>query len=413
MTRLDVVVTGYGIVSPLGVSISEFEERMFAGDSGIIDLRGSFVSKNFPVPFGGVVDESRIPSIEELGCHLRTYTKALRYTLFALQQLLQDLPSDIQIDGIIQGTPAGIFFDLVRDSLQAYDPDTFIWDELRAEWIIEVIADLLKQRGHGEIVPENLITVNSACAAGSQSIGMAVRLLQTNRMRRCLVSSADCGAWESQLMNFHLLHTLTTEDVPAHTASRPFSKSRAGFVKSEAATVLLLETREAAEERGAKVFCEICGYAFTSDAYRLTDGREDNLGIVKAMEDAIADAGIEKRQIGYINAHGTSTVLNDRLETQAIKKVFGKSAYDIPVSSLKSQMGHPTVAAGAAEAIACILMLQRNKIAPTINLTEPDPECDLDYVAEGSRDVSIEYILSNSFGFGGQNACLVLKKNER
>lgn len=406
----DVVVTGYGIVSPIGTSIPEFEKRMFAGDSGVIDVRGTLVGNNFPVPFAGVVVDTNIGSLEELGLHPASHTNGGRYVIEALQQVLAYLPENLPIEGIVQATPAGIYFDVVLESLKRYDPDNFIWDELRAEWITEIIAERLKKRGHGIIPPENLVSVNSACAAGSQVIGLAYNYLKSGRMKRCLVSAVDAGAWESQLMNFHLLHTLTTEDVPPHTASRPFSKSRAGFVKGEAAAVLLLETRELAEERGATILAEVCGYAFNSDSYRLTDGREDNLCVVKAMEDAILDAGIDNKLIGYINAHGTSTQLNDRLETQAIKKVFGEDAYRIPISSLKSQIGHSTVAAGAVEAIACILMLQRQKVAPTINLNDPDPECDLDYVPEGSRDVKMDYILSNSFGFGGQNACLVFKK---
>ena len=406
----DVVVTGYGIVSPIGASIPEFEKRMFAGDSGIVDVRGSLVGKNFPVPFGGVVDKTTIASAEELGMPPGAHTNGGRYVLQSLQQILEHIPANLLIDGIVQATPGGIYFDIVLGSLKNYDPDTLVWDELKAEWIVEIITDQLKKRGHGIIPPENQICVNSACAAGSQAIGLGYQYLKSGRMKRCLASAVDTGGWESQLMNFHLLHTLTTDDVPAHTASRPFSKSRSGFVKGEAAAMLLLETREAAEEHNATILAEICGYAFNSDSYRLTDGREDNLCVVKAMEDAVLDAGIEKKAIAYINAHGTSTLLNDRLETQAIKKVFGEYAYRIPVSSLKSQIGHSTVAAGAVEAIACILMLQRQKVAPTINLTDPDPECDLDYVSEGSREVTIDYLLSNSFGFGGQNACLVLKK---
>lgn len=406
----DVVVTQCGIVSPIGNTVPEFEQKMFAGDSGIIDIRGSLVGENFPVPFGAVVDDSTIPSADELKLESRTHTNGGRYSLYAFQQVLDQLPENLPIDGIVQGTPAGIFFEVVRHSLRKYDPEAFIWDEIRAEWIVEIIADRLKTTGHGEVPPHFQISVNSACAAGGQAIGIAYRYLQSGRMKRCLVTAVDAGAWESQLMNFHLLHTLTTDDVPAHSASRPFSKSRSGFVKGEAAATLLLETRESAEERGAEILAEVCGYAFNSDAYRLTDGREDNLCVVRVMEDAIADAGIEAKAIDYINTHGTSTQLNDRLETQAIKKVFGNDAYRIPVSSLKSQIGHPTVAAGAVEAIASILMLQRQKIAPTINLTDPDPECDLDYVAEGSRKAELQYILSNSFGFGGQNACLVFKK---
>ncbi len=408
--KTEVVVTGYGISSPLGNSIPEFEKRMFAGESGVIDIRGSLVPDNFPVPFGGVIDHSEMPLYEAFGLGPGTHSPGGRYLLFALEQFLETFPESIEIDGIVFATPAGIYFDIVYASLKRFNPDDFLWDEMRAEWMAEIVAGRLKARRNGCISPAQIISINTACAAGSNAIGIASRMISSGRMKRCLVCAVDAGAWQSQLMNFHLLHTLTTEDLPAAKASRPFSRSRAGFVKAEAAAVLLLESEEAAEERNAEKLCMVSGYAFTSDAYRMTDGREDNLCVVKAMEDAIADAGIEKEKISYINAHGTSTQLNDRLETQAIKKVFGEKAYRIPVSSLKSQIGHSTVAAGAVEAIASILMLQRQKIAPTINLEDPDPECDLDYVAEGAREASLEYVLSNSFGFGGQNACLVFKK---
>lgn len=408
----DVVVTQFGVVAPIGTTAAEFEKRMFAGDSGVVDIRGSLVSKNFPVPYGAIVDQSTVPAAEALGVDGGFVTPAQRYTLHALNQVLDKLSAAISIDGIVDGNPAGIFFESVQRSLVTLDPARFSWDEIRAEATAEIMAARLKETGHGEIPPRRQIIVNTACAAGSQAIGLAYRFLRHGRMNRCIVSATDASPWESQLMNFHLLQALMVDDVPAPTASRPFSASRGGFVKGEAAAVLLLETREAAEARGAEILAEVCGYGFTSDAFRLTDGREDNLCVVKAMESAIADAGIGPDAIDYINAHGTATPQNDRLETRAIKRVFGERAYRMPVSSLKSQIGHATVASGAVEAIASILMLQRQRVAPTINLTDHDPECDLDYVPEGSREVCMRYALSNSFGFGGQNACLVFKRGE-
>ncbi|NTU97970.1 MAG: hypothetical protein HGA62_09185, partial [Chlorobiaceae bacterium] len=265
--KTEIVVTGYGVVSPIGNSIVDFEKRMFDGESGVIDIRGSLVPNTFPVPFGAVIDDSGIPSSETLGLEPGTHSDGGRYLLFALQQLLDTLPASVVIDGIVHATPAGIFFEIVHDSLQHYSPDAFLWDELRAEWIVEIIANRLKERGNGLIVPENIISINTACAAGSNAIGLAYQMIRSGRMRRCLVCAVDAGAWESQLMNFHLLHTLTTENVPASKASRPFSKSRAGFVKGEAAAVLLLESEAAAEERQAEILCRVSGYSFTSDAY--------------------------------------------------------------------------------------------------------------------------------------------------
>jgi len=209
-------------------------------------------------------------------------------------------------------------------------------------------------------------------------------------------------------MNFHLLGTLSTDPGPATQVSRPFSAGRSGFVLGEGAATLVLEERTAAERRGATILGSIAGYATTSDSYRVTDGRSDVRGAIAAMRGAVEDAGSE--QIDAISAHGTSTRMNDRLETLAIEAAFGPAARSIPVISLKSQIGHCLAAAGALEAVASILMLAEQKLAPTINYTERDPECDLDYVPNRSREASINTILSNNFGFGGQNSCVVLEK---
>ncbi|TAN41930.1 MAG: beta-ketoacyl-[acyl-carrier-protein] synthase family protein [Nitrospirae bacterium] len=405
-----VVITGCGLITPLGNSIGEFERRMFAGDSGIRDIRGTLVADNFPVPFAGIIDDTGLPSAEALGLPSGRNSRGLRYAVLATRQAVHDFPEGLPLDGIIYGTPGGVFFELVVDTYRDIDTDRIQWNRSRAEYLLEVMAKDLAERGHGEIAPERLISINSACASGIHCIGMAFQFLKAGLWQRCIVGGIDAGAWESSLMNFHLLNALTTADVPAGEASRPFSPDRSGFVKSEAAATLLMETRKSAEQRGARILAEVCGFGLTSDAYRLTDGREDNLSVIRAMEQAIETAGIQKEDIDYISAHGTSTQLNDRLETMAIKKVFGDHAYKIPVSSLKSQTGHPTVASGAMETVACILMFQRQRLAPTINFRAGDPECDLDYVPHKSRPAEVKYILNNAFGFGGQNACIVLRK---
>jgi 3-oxoacyl-[acyl-carrier-protein] synthase II len=408
----DVVITGHGLITPIGNTIGEFERRMFAGDSGIIDIRGKLVAADFPVPFAGVIDDTDLPSAEALGLPPEKNTKGLRYALLATMQALSDFPGGLPLDGIIYGTPGGVFLELVVETFRCFEPDSIPYDQTRAEALLESIAKYLKEHGHVEFTPERLISINSACASGIHCIGLAYQFLKTGRWKRCIVGGIATGAWESSLMSFYLLNALTTADVPSAEASRPFSADRSGFVKSEGACTILMETRESAEERNAEILAEVCGFGLTTDAYRLTDGREDNLCVIRAMEQAIESAGIRKEEIDYINAHGTSTPLNDRLETIAIKKVFGDYAYKIPISSLKSQIGHPTTASGAIETVACILMLQRQKLAPTINLKVRDPECDLDYVPDKSRDAEVKYILNNAFGFGGQNACIILKRAE-
>lgn len=406
-----VVVTGYGVISPIGNSIPEFERRMFAGDSGIRNVRGDLVAEDFPVPFAGVVDDTNLPPAEAVGLNnLEMLSKNLRFGLLATKEALEYLPPDLPIDGMAYGTAAGVFFEMVLDTFKSYDAEKFWWDRTRSEFGAELIAQFAEKRGHGKISSEKIISVNSACASGNHAVGIAMQMIRSGKWKRAIAGGVDSGGWGSNLMNFHMLHALTTADVPAATASRPFAKDRAGFVKAEAAASLILESKEEALKRGATILAEVSGFGLTSDAFRLTDGRDDGLCVQRAMEVAIKDAGITKEDIDYINAHGTSTPLNDRVETFAIKQTFGDRAYKIPVSSLKSQTGHSTVAAGALESVACVLMLQRQKLAPTINLNTPDPECDLDYVPNQARNAKIDHILSNNLGFGGQNAMLVFSR---
>lgn len=403
-------VTEVGCLSPLGNDWSTFEKNMFAGQSGITNVRGKHVAEDFPVPYAGVVDDSRLPTTADLGLPESKLSNNMRYSVLSAMQCIERINSKFPVDAIVYGTAGGIYFEMVVDTFKHLEANTELWNRTRSEFGIEAIYKLLKEKQGREIEPKNLISMNSACASGNHAIGMAYQHVVSGKWKRVLVTTVDSGAWPSQLMNFYLLHALTSAEVPPHTASRPFSKTRLGFVKSEAAASLLIESEEAARERGAKPLAEICGFGLTNDAYRITDGRDDGLCVGKAMELAIESAGLQKADIDYINAHGTSTPLNDRVETAAIKRVFGERAYKIPVSSLKSQIGHSTVAAGGMEAIACVSMLQKQMLAPTINYDEADPECDLDYVPNESRKANVKYILSNNLGFGGQNASLVFGK---
>jgi 3-oxoacyl-[acyl-carrier-protein] synthase II len=274
------------------------------------------------------------------------------------------------------------------------------------------LNETLAAHGFKKVQVKNLISVNAACASGNQTLGIAMEGIRSGRWKRCLVGGVDARCEPSNLLNFLSLGALTNADVDPSQASRPFSKDRTGFVRGEGAALILLESEEAAMERKAPILGNVLGYGATSDAYRLTDGREDGLAVIEAMNAAIQDAGLKPSDISYVNAHGTSTPLNDRLETSAIKEVFGELAYKIPISSIKSKIGHSTIAASSIEAIACLMMLDEQKISPTLNLEVPDPECDLDYVPHVARDAKLDYVLSNSFGFGGQNTCLVLSRSK-
>lgn len=408
----DVVVTAYGLVTPLGHTREDFSRRMFQGDSGVVSIRGGLVADNFPVPYGAVIDRADLPMSEFYKSQDPSRVlKSWLMTAAATEQVLKDLSPSTVFDAIVYGTADGVSFEIVTEVLKQGLQDGYDFDQTCSESSLTILNKVLQSKGFKPVAEKNLISLNSACASGNQALGVAYQGIASGRWQRCLVGGVDARCEPSNFLNFFLLGAVTTADVPPATASRPFAKDRSGFVRGEAAAVLVLESRESAQQRGAQILGQISGYACTSDAYRLTDGREDGASVVEAMQQALKTAGLQKEEISYINAHGTSTPLNDRLETLAIKKVFGDHAYKIPVSSLKSQIGHSTIASSAVEAIACLMMLENQKIAPTINYQIPDPECDLDYVPNHSREAELKHILSNSFGFGGQNTCLILSKD--
>lgn len=407
----DVLVTGCGVVAPLGVGVPDFRRRLFAGESGLVDIRGLVVAENFPVPAAGIVPRERLGQPAALADRPPGDTPfSWRFSGLAAEEALGDLPRGETVDGIVFATSDGIHFDLMKDSFRSFDPGAFDWDGTRSEPVVELLRDIVESRGHGRVPERSLLSLNNACVSGNQAIGMALQRIRAGQWRRALVGGVDARCNDHNFMNFHMLGALTVADVPAAEASRPFAGDRTGFVRGEGAALLLLESREAAEERSARVLARVAGYASTTDAYRLTDGRPDGGSVVRAMRGALEDGGVGPEELSAISAHGTSTRMNDLLETQAIKTAFGPRAYAIPVTSLKSQIGHSTVAAGAIEAVSCLLMLEEQRLSPTINYREPDPECDLDYVPNRARPHEIDTILSNNFGFGGQNACVLFKK---
>lgn len=405
----EVAVTGWGIVAPLGASIPEFARRMFAGESGVVDVRGRLVARDFPVPYAAVVARDGLwptPSVPR--DHPAWKWEVLAAP--AAMQAVDELPAGVAVDAVVCATAEGVDFDACRSSYHARDRDHFPWDAARSDTTVQTLGRLLSVRGHGRVAPEHHICLNNACISANQAVGIAMQRVRAGAWTRALVSAVDARCDAASLMNFHMLSALTTADVAPAAASRPFSVDRAGFVRGEGAAALLLESRHAAEARGAPILGFVAGYAASSDAYRVTDGRPDGRAVVWVMRRALRDARLTPGDVSAVSAHGTSTPMNDRLETLAIKEVFGERARDVPVTSLKSQLGHATVAAGAFEAVASLLMLRHQMLAPTLNFTPGDPDCDLDYVPHTARPARLETILSNSFGFGGQNACLVLRR---
>ncbi len=404
LSEQDIVVTGMGIVSPLGMTVKSFSDAMFQGESGIHSIRGSLVSQTFPIPYAGYLDRNKIKASTEFA---GVMSDSSRMALMATMEAAMDLDESVPVDALVYGSAEGIAFDFVQNSLASGVSEEMLSHSLAEAPLIAMQKWLLDEKKIS-IADDQLICINSACASGNQAIGDAMHRIRCGEWTRAIVGGVDSRCTPSNLMNFHMLGALCSEGIAPEKASRPFSKDRAGFVRSEGAATLVLETRAAANARGAKIYGVISGYSMTSDAYRLTDGRDDVLCVKQAMLDAIADAGLSPADIDGISAHGTSTPLNDKLETRAIKAVFPNEGRSIPITSLKSQIGHSTVAAGAIEAVACLLMLEAKTLAPTINFTPGDVECDLDYVPDHARPHSMKHMLSNNFGFGGQNTCLVI-----
>jgi 3-oxoacyl-[acyl-carrier-protein] synthase II len=410
MVRHQVAITGFGIVAGLGVGVPEFRERMFAGASGISGIRGTLVAENFPIAVAATVPESQLrPSSILPHVPGRALPKSWRFAGLATEEALTSLPPGVRVDAIVYAGSDGVNFNLLKDSFRGSLAECFEWDLLRSEFVLELIREALDKRGHGWIPDGAVISMNNGCVSSNQTIGIAFDRIRSGQWTRAVVGGVDARCDDYNLMNFHLLGALTTLEGPS--ASRPFSNDRSGFVRGEGAATLILESRKAAEERQAEVLGFVTGVCATSDAYRLTDGRPDGKAAVRAIVGALKDAGCSSDAVNAISAHGTSTRMNDSLETAVIKEAFGSRAYQIPVISLKSQVGHTTVAAGAMEAVASLLMLSEQKLAPTIGYTQADPECDLDYVPNCSRSACLEVILSNNFGFGGQNACVVFQRS--
>jgi len=404
----DVVITGMGAVTPLGSNPAAFGQRMFAGESGIVDIRLLRVAPNFPVCSGALVPEDAPLLPDALrDSDAATMPPAIRYAAVAAQQAIDDSGPGHPIDAIVFATAIGVDFHVIREySLGA--AQHLCWDTTRSESCLGILRMVAQDRGCGNVPETAAINIYNACVSSSQAIGMAMNRIRSGEWTRVLVGGSDARCNDATLMDFHLLNALSTDTGPR--ASRPFSKDRNGFVFGEGAAALILESRRAARDRSARVFGKVSGYASTSDGYRLTDGRPDAAAATHAIRNAVADAGLSPWDIDAISAHGTSTPLNDRLETKAIKQALGGRAYQVPVSALKSQIGHTTVASAAIQAVASLLMFEHGRLGPTMNYEEPDPECDLDYVPNHSRAAEVRTILSNSFGFGGQNSCLVFER---
>jgi 3-oxoacyl-[acyl-carrier-protein] synthase II len=426
--RRRIVITGMGAITPLGHSVPEMWTALLEGRSGIGPIT-AFDASGFPTKFAAHVkdfDLARHVSDPHRYSHSGPNS---RFAAAAAQQALADagLLDNRTVDrtrcGTYIGAGEGIhdFQNFVSLIARCYNRerrsvDTAAFSEgglNQFNWARELEQELHTTVGHlaeqFDLQGPNY-TCLTACAASSQAIGEAAWLIRDGDADLMLTGGAHSMIHPFGVTGFNLLTALSTANEEPTRASRPFDLRRDGFVLGEGSGMLVLEELEHARRRGAHIYAELTGYGSTADAYRVTDSHPDGRGAIACIQAALKDSGLDSSAIGYINAHGTSTQVNDRVETLAIKKVFGEGAYQIPVSSSKSMLGHLIAAAGAVELIISTKALLEGVLPPTINYEVPDPECDLDYVPNQAREQRADHALSNSFGFGGQNISLIVSR---
>ena len=431
--RRRVVVTGIGCVTPVGLNVSEFWSALKSGKNGIGTIT-HFDASHFPTRFAAEV--KNFDFVKELGPFVENPERFSRsgrnihFAISAAKQAVDDagLADDPKFDpsrfGVYLGAGEGqqdfmMFMQMIAQAQRDGELDLELFtksglERLDAQQELEQepnmpsghLASLFDAQGPN-------LNCLTACAASSQALGEATELIRRGDADLMLSGGAHSMIHPFGVTGFNLLTALSTRNDAPERASRPFDKDRDGFVLGEGAGMLILEDLERAKARGARIYGEITGYGSSADAYRITDIHPEGRGAITCMKMAISDAGINPEDVGYVNAHGTSTLVNDKVETMAIKGSLGEAARDVAVSSIKSMTGHLIAAAGSVEAITCLLALNDGVLPPTVNYETPDPDCDLDYVPNEAREKKFSHAVSNSFGFGGQNVSLVLSKFEK
>lgn len=403
------VITGLGVVSPLGVGTENFFEALKKGKSGISYI-SRFDATDFPVRIAGEVKE-------DLG-FLISEKEQKRLDLFSVFALCAaDLAlKDAGIEEVEDPYRVGVIVASGIGGIKTIEDEHLILIEKGPRRVSPfLIPKIISNMASGNISLKYgfkgpNFSISSACASSAHAIGVALDLIRTGRADVVLAGGTEAPITPLSVAGFASLKALSTRNDEPEKASRPFDRNRDGFVMGEGAAVLVIESEEHARKRGARIYCELSGYGFTDDAYHITQPDQSGQTAAKTMEMALKDSGLSPDQIDYINAHGTSTKFNDEVETRAIKILFKEKAYELLVSSTKSMTGHLLGAAGAIEACATALTVYHDIVFPTINLDEPDPECDLNYVPYEPVEKKVFAALSNSFGFGGHNAVLAFKK---
>ncbi|MBN2512360.1 MAG: beta-ketoacyl-[acyl-carrier-protein] synthase family protein [Sedimentisphaerales bacterium] len=428
-----VVITGMGIICPLGHSVDQMWQGLMTGKSGI-DYNTLFDASTFPTQFDAEVRDYEISRFVK---NVQPHTNGNRGSQFVVGAAAQacrqagiDIESDQPADGIDRRR-MGIYLGAGEGSVnnEAFFQsliDSWIEEKQQPDWTLWVKSAAVKMTPTQELEQEPSMPAAhvalltgargisrsclTACAASTQAVGEASMLIRHGKADVMIAGGCHSMIHPLGLTGFNRLTALSTRNDSPQTASRPFSATRDGFVLGEGAAIVILETLESANKRNAPILAEIIGFGSSSDAFRVTDMHEDARGAVQALRRALDDAGLTVNDIDYISTHGTSTSENDSIETKAIKTAFGPQAYKIPCSSPKSQFGHLIGATGCAELITCVMAIRENILPPTMNLNDPDPELDLDYVPNKPRKKTVNIAINESFGFGGQNNVIIIKR---
>jgi 3-oxoacyl-[acyl-carrier-protein] synthase II len=409
--RRRVVVTGMGIICPTGNSVEDAWANAAAGKTGIQTIQ-RFDTAELEIHFGGEVKD--FDPNEFLGRReARRTDRVTQLGLFAARQAMED--SGFQVNeenryeiGVSMGSGIGGVGSLFESIRAFIEKGPRAVSPLMVPMMLPDSASSKVSMQYGLRGPN--FAISTACATGNNSIGEAAEIIRRGSAKAMLAGSTEAGLVEVALAGFNNMTAISRRNDAPEKASRPFDSNRDGFVVAEGAAMLMLEDLEHAIARGAKIYAEVLGYGHTSDAYHVTAPLETGEGAAKAIEFALRDAKLTIEDVDYINAHGTSTPLNDKSETVAIKRAFGETAYEIPISSTKSVTGHLMGAAGSVEAVFSIMALRNNFVPPTVNLDNPDPECDLNYTPHVGVSHNIDVVMSNSFGFGGHNAVIIFGK---
>ncbi len=406
-----VVVTGIGLVTPLGTGVEKTWQSLCEGRSGIARIT-RFDPSELPSQIAAEVkDFDPADFIEKK--EIKKMDRFIQFGVAAAKMAVKDAGLEITA---AMADRAGVYVGAGIGGLPAIESNHIKFLEggikkLTPFFIPMVIINLVS--GHIAIMvgakgPNSAVV--TACATGTHAIGDAFKIIQRGDADVMIAGGTESTISPLAVGGFCAMRALSVRNDEPEKASRPFDALRDGFVMGEGAGVMILEEMTSAERRGARIYAEVCGYGMTGDAYHITSPAPEGVGAARCMDVTLKDAGLSPDDISYINAHGTSTKFNDENESAAIKSVFGKKAYDIPVSSTKSMTGHLLGAAGGIEAVFSVLAIERGVIPPTVNYEFPDPECDLDYVPNKSRLHNVHVAMSNSFGFGGTNACILFRK---